>query len=135
MITEPITNISFKVINFAKDFTDMPIGKYRKHSPFSGEVFREDHLIPALLNYDYIILDLDNVYGYGSSFLLEAFGDLDKKTGLSLDEINSKLELVCTDDLMLLDQIEMLCGISHKLKSKTPTKPKSIIQKIKDLFK
>lgn len=63
-------------IHVAKDFSAHPAGRFRRHGPFTGEVFREDFLRPALSRYDKVVVDFTGVGGVRSSFLEEAFGGL-----------------------------------------------------------
>ena len=67
-------------INIARDYSKTPGGRYRKDGKFSGEDFRENFLIPKYLmakeSGEQLIINLDGGYGYGSSFLEEAFGGL-----------------------------------------------------------
>jgi len=69
-----------QTIVIASDFTRYPGPRYRKDGPFSGEQFRDELLVPALRRVERgggnVIVELDGVAGYGSSFLEEAFGGL-----------------------------------------------------------
>lgn len=71
-------------INIAKDFSKSPGGRYTKEGNFSGEQFREEVLKKAFEDSKRrgvkLIIDLDGGYGYGSSFLEEAFGGLARET-------------------------------------------------------
>lgn len=72
------------IINVGKDFSEVPAGRYVDDGPYNGETFREKFLKDVVLNSEKyslpvkIILD-DDVEGYGSSFLNEAFGGLVRK--------------------------------------------------------
>ncbi|MBQ0832004.1 STAS-like domain-containing protein [Marinobacter sp.] len=60
-----------------KDFAEFPGPRYKKLGPCSGEEFRETVLKPAIIEAGADIqIDLDGAFGYGSSFLEEAFGGL-----------------------------------------------------------
>jgi len=60
-----------------KDFAEFPGPRYRKLGPCSGEEFRDSVLEPAIRESGVDIqIDLDGAFGYGSSFLEEAFGGL-----------------------------------------------------------
>lgn len=67
-------------INIARDYTKTPGGRFIKEGPFSGEDFRKRILIPkyeeAEATGECLRIILDGGYGYGSSFLEEAFGGL-----------------------------------------------------------
>ena len=72
------------VINIASDFTKTPGPRHIKDGPFSGEEFREKILKEK---FDYamkhglqLVVNLDGGYGYGPSFLDEAFGGLARET-------------------------------------------------------
>ena len=81
-------------IRVAADFSRTPAGRYRTDGPWSGEAFREDHLAPALRGGNQkVIVYLDDVEGYGSSFLEEAFGGLVRGANLTGDDLHSLLEL------------------------------------------
>lgn len=77
-------------INIARDFTDKPIGRYRTDGPYSGEVFREDVLMPSLEK-DEVIVVLDGTRGYPSSFLEEAFGGLARTGRWNAKELQQRL--------------------------------------------
>lgn len=85
-------------INIAKDFSDVPSGRYRTDGPASGESFREDVLKVALESFDQVIIELDGTEGYGSSFLEEAFGGLVRKKYLSNRGYKSKLTIIAQAD-------------------------------------
>tara|TARA_R110001599_G_C12155006_1_gene651805 strand:+ start:474 stop:827 length:354 start_codon:yes stop_codon:yes gene_type:complete len=89
-------------LNVGKDFSSHPIGRYRDDGPESGEVFREDLLIPKLKNLKAgeqleIVLD-DEVEGYGSSFLVEAFAGVVKVGFMSSEELLRKLTFIYSDE-------------------------------------
>ena len=82
-----------KIISVAKDFSRFPAGRHCVDGPFSGEKFREDKLVPALIQSTKVIIDLDGALGYGSSFLEEAFGGLVREKGFRAEDLQTKLEL------------------------------------------
>ena len=67
-------------VNIAEDYSKVPGGRYIEDGPFSGQDFREKVLLPKFqeAKRQNVILqvNLDGGYGYGSSFLDEAFGGL-----------------------------------------------------------
>ncbi|MCL6262758.1 STAS-like domain-containing protein [Craterilacuibacter sp. RT1T] len=77
-----------KIIYIARDFTDTPGG--REKGAFTGVMFRENLLIPALRDHSKVIVDLSDVIGFGSSFLEESFGGL-IRAGFSLKDLKNKL--------------------------------------------
>lgn len=92
------------IINI-KDFSKYPGPRYIDLGEFSGEDFRNRVLIPALENNDSVTVNFDGVYGYGSSFLEEAFGGL-VRCGVETNKIiNLKNNLICTDDPSILSEV------------------------------
>lgn len=79
-------------ISISEEFSRYPAGRYRTDGPNSGERFRDDYLIPALKKNQEVTVDLDNVMGFGSSFLEEAFGGL-IRNGLTFETVNKKLKI------------------------------------------
>lgn len=65
-----------KIVTVATDFSRYPAGRFISDGRYSGERFREEYLRPALEKGEKVIVYLDGVMGYGSSFLEEAFGGL-----------------------------------------------------------
>ena len=68
------------LIDVARKFSRTPFGRYRTDGENSAERFREEILIPALLDDEDIVVDFSKVaLGVGSSFLEEVFGGLVRK--------------------------------------------------------
>ena len=96
-------------INICKDYTDTPGGRYISQGEFSGEYFRNKLLKPKYLEAveknEKLKIDLDGGYGYGSSFLEEAFGGLirdldeDYKQALEIIQIKSNDEPSLIEDI------------------------------------
>jgi len=84
--------MSNKMISIAEHFSRTPAGRYREDGPKSGQLFRENMLIPALQGTHKVIVDLRGVLGFGSSFLEEAFGGLVRE-GFSLEDLRQRLEI------------------------------------------
>ena len=65
-------------LNIAKEFTDSPGGRYRKDGRYSGEEFLDTLLRPAYekakAKGQKLVIELDDVYGYPSSFVSGSFG-------------------------------------------------------------
>lgn len=93
------------IIN-VKDFAKYPGPRYIRLGDYSGEEFRNSLLLPALESDDELTINFDGVYGYGSSFLEEAFGGL-VRHGASPDKIKKlKNNLVCTDDPSIVVEVK-----------------------------
>lgn len=101
-------------IRVADNFSRTPAGRYRTDGPWSGEAFREDHLAPALGDADQkVVVYLDGVEGYGSSFLEEAFGGLVRKVNLGGEMLHEMLKIVTDDDAWkkeIWDYIDQAAG-------------------------
>lgn len=87
------------------DFSCVPAGRYRTDGPQSGEVFREERLIPALKSGAHLNVILDGTEGYGSSFLEEAFAGALRRLGLSADQFRAQVDLTSDEDPSLVIEI------------------------------
>ncbi|MBF1221595.1 MAG: STAS-like domain-containing protein [Haemophilus influenzae] len=99
-----------------RDFTLFPGPRYIKLGEYSGEWFREKVLIPLIKSDTCIILDLDGVAGYGSSFLEEAFGGC-IRSNIEANVMRAIVEnLVSKDDPDLIYEIKDYVedAIAHK---------------------
>lgn len=94
-----------KKIKVAKDFSDVVGHRYRVDGSRSGEEFREDILEPIIKdsNVEVIEIDMDDTWGYPSSFLEECFGKLVCKYGKEL--IKSKIKIISNQDGSLKERI------------------------------
>ncbi len=98
-----MTNPDVVRINIARQFTKMPGGRYVHLGPFSGEEFRQKFLIPPLKSGMSLIIELDGVRGYGSSFLEEAFGGVVRELVLSPAEALQRIKIETTIESWRLD--------------------------------
>ena len=89
------------VISIGKDFSEYPAGRTRRDGENSAQRFREDVLVPALRKAiaggGRVVVKLDGVFAYSSSFLEEAFGGLARNHGFTSQQLRGSL-LVTTDD-------------------------------------
>lgn len=92
-------------IIIATDFSMYPAGRTREDGDRSGELFRDEFLVPLLKKHGCVILDLDGTIGYASNWLHEVFSGLDKKTGISAPELVKQIGLVSTEDTSLIAEI------------------------------
>lgn len=86
------------LINIAKDFSAYPAGRDENDGPFNGTKFREEFLVPkireAVENPDgKVVVVLDGVRSFGSSFLEEAFGGLVRVHGFSQRDLDRVIEV------------------------------------------
>ena len=89
------------IIDLAKQFSPYPSGRFPADGSFNGQRFREEILLPALIAAmprvgEKVVVDIDGVRSFGSSFLEEAFAGLVRNGSLSRRELEDKLEIVCT---------------------------------------
>lgn len=98
--------IVMKVINIAKDFSPFPAGRHTDEGPYSGEAFRVQHLMPALDSGEKIKIFFDGGFGYGSSFLEEAFGGLIRTGRYKKQDVLKRMEFVSEEDPFLVSEIE-----------------------------
>jgi STAS-like domain of unknown function (DUF4325) len=91
----------------AEDFSISPGSRYRHEGPNSGEEFRERILEPRFLaaqnRNEKLIIDLDGVFGYATSFLEESFGGLAKRYGAKL--VLDTIEWRCQNEPSLVEEI------------------------------
>lgn len=90
-----------KIISIAQDYSKTPAGRYPADGPFNGERFRDTILIPALRHAvetgDRIVVVLDGVLGYSSSFLEEVFGGLVRSRKVNKDVLTRNFEIRAND--------------------------------------
>lgn len=89
---------------YIKDFSKYPGPRYESLGENSGERFRDSFLIPAIVENDEICVDFDGVFGYGSSFLEEAFGGLVRK-GISRNKIESLKKNLKSQDESIVNEV------------------------------
>lgn len=94
-------------INICNDFSDAPGGRYIAEGNYSGEEFRDNILIPKFYEAEKmnekLEVNFDGCYGFGTSFLEEAFGGLVRKT--KKHNVLDLLALVATEDDTLIDLV------------------------------
>lgn len=84
-------------LNIARDFTKFPSGRDEKDGPYNGTKFRRSLLLPRLeqarsSGVD-LVVELDGVLSFGSSFLEESFGGLIRREGVSRSELDRILRI------------------------------------------
>ena len=83
-------------INVGKDFSRYPVGRYLAEGNSNGQKFREEFLAPSLRK-GRVKVFMDDAFGYGSSFLEEAFGGL-IRDGFEKSIIKDNLSIVTADE-------------------------------------
>ena len=96
------------VIKICEDFTDTPGGRFRREGKYSGEEFREEILFPkyeeAEKKQEKLIIDFDGCFGFGTSFLEEAFGGLVRKHNKR--GILNNISIISKEDETIPDNIK-----------------------------
>ena len=95
-------------VNVAKQFTKLPGARYVRLGPFSGEEFRQKFLVQPLRHGKTVIVELDGVRGYGSSFLEEAFGGVVRELNLDINDALQRLRVETTVKSWQLDVDEYI---------------------------
>lgn len=80
-------------VSVAKQFSILPGARYKHLGPNSGEDFRQRFLLEPLRQGKTVIVNLDGVRGYGSSFLEEAFGGAVRELNLEVGDAVSRLRV------------------------------------------
>jgi len=101
-----IKEVKDKIV-IASDFSDTLGARYRKDGPHSAEEFLENHLEPkfikAMSGNEKLLIDLDGVWGYPSSFVSGTFGILSMK--YSAETVLDVLEFKSEDNSIRLEKI------------------------------
>lgn len=95
-------------IKVSTDFTKSPGGRLKSEGNYSGEEFREKLLSPkykeAVKNNEKLVIDLDDCYGFPTSFIEEAFGGLARE--IKDKNVLDYMEIISNDEPGLIDDIE-----------------------------
>ena len=99
----------------ATEFSKFPRLRYRSEGQDSGEEFRVDYLTPRFKKAPEqgmrLKIDLDDAYGYATSFLEEAFGGLAREFGAR--RVLKVLEFKSGDEPYLIDDIvRYICRVT-----------------------
>jgi STAS-like domain of unknown function (DUF4325) len=103
-----MTTHEFVRVNVAKQFSKLPGARYIRLGPNSGELFRNKFLIEPLQQGKTVIVEMDGVRGYGSSFLEEAFGGVVRDLNLDVEDALRRLKVETSIDSWRLDVDEYI---------------------------
>lgn len=103
-----MTKVETVRVNVAKQFTKLPGLRYMRLSRFSGEEFRQTFLVEPLRQGKNVIVELDGVRGYGSSFLEEAFGGAVRELDLDISDALQRLKVETSVESWRLDVDEYI---------------------------
>lgn len=94
-----------RIFSVAKDFSRVPAGRYETDSNYSGEKFRACLVneLAKLTSCERLTVLMDGTFGYGSSFLEEAFEGLVKKCGFTAKDLHDKMVIESSDASLLME--------------------------------
>ena len=104
-------------ISVARDFSEDPGSRYIEDGPHSAEEFMpvlEPLFLEARQRGVKLLVDLDGVSGYATSFLQGSFGNLAAKYGS--DAVNAVLRFKSEDDPYILRYIARYIREAHEVK-------------------
>ncbi len=95
------------MIDIAKSYSPYPSGRFPTDGAHNGQRFRDTVLVPAMQEAlrqggEPVVVNIDGVRTFGSSFLEEAFGGLVRKGIFTRDQVRRGLEIVCTKPHLFL---------------------------------
>lgn len=103
-------------IKISKDFSEIPGGRTIEEGDYSGEAFRDTVLIQkyeeAEQNDEILEIDFDDCYGFGTSFLEEAFGGLVRK--YHKHGILRRIRIISFEDETIPDNIRKYVEAAEK---------------------
>ena len=94
------TDIRYIEIHLADDFSDRLEYTYRKDGAHSAEKFLNDILIPALIDYEEVIIYFDNVKICSRNFIHKAFGGLIRE-GFEYEDLVNKLKIISSNKIWI----------------------------------
>jgi hypothetical protein len=110
-------------IKIATEFSATPGPRYIKEGENSGELFRQNVLLPAfkkaLSEGKKVIVDLDGTAGYGTSFLEESFGGLVRVEGMDYQAIVKNLLILSEEEDFLKEDVLFYLKDAHEAKQKS----------------
>ena len=97
-------------LSIASDFAMAPGPRYREEGEHSGEQFRMEVLAPAvkeaIQKQSKLQIDLDGTFGYGTSFLEEAFGGLIRLNNYKLADLKRIITFKSDEEPELIEEIQ-----------------------------
>lgn len=94
------------ILKLAERFSPYPAGRYRSDGKLSGEVFRDDFLLPLYKEHGKINICIDDVATLPSSFWEEVWGGL-VRLGYSKEEVKENFS-ASTNEAELEDYIALV---------------------------
>lgn len=110
------------MIDVAKDFSPYPSGRVDADSDKNGTRFRNEHLIPALKRVlapgsldTELVVDIDGVRSFGSSFLEEAFGGVIRAGGFNGESVVKAVRIQCSKPNLVIFRDAILSYLDDAL--------------------
>lgn len=127
------------ILYIGRFFSDDPSGRFYTDGDGSGEEFREEVLKPVLTGLptekELVINIDDNVAGYGSSFLVEAFGGLIKHGYFKNEEVRRRLKIEFKDEDFYFYKKKIMQYIDEAVFDSVPYKSTKKVAISKGYFK
>lgn len=105
-----------KKLKICEVFTDTPGGRTPEEGEFSGAEFRDEILRPlyneCLNRKEILQIDFDGCYGFGTSFLEEAFGGLVRK--YKYKNVLDNIKLISNDDETILINVPKYIKVEER---------------------
>lgn len=95
-----------------------PKFRFKSEYEFSGEVFRDEVLVPALRENEHVHVDLTGYNRYGPSFIDEAFANIIRKGIFSPEYLEEHLSYSHEHLPRVVEQIDQKIDKARKEKSK-----------------
>lgn len=110
LITAKLKAKKSNTLFVSSDFSTTPGPRYDSEGSYSGELFREEALVPylksAIESQQSFIVDLDGTAGYGTSFIDEAFGGLIRENNFKYEDISKFILLKSDEEPYLKEDIK-----------------------------
>jgi len=104
-----------KVFDVA-EYTDTPIGRNALDGPKNGADYRENHIVPALGEYEIVKLDFSKTIGTTPSFLEEIFGGIIRDKILTPAELKRRTEVISKYESVKRNVIKYIDEAAAKLR-------------------
>lgn len=94
-------------IDLAKQFSPYPSGRFPDDGTHNGQTFRDSFLTPALIKAklargEKVVINIDGVRTFGSSFLEEAFAGLIRQGQFTREDLERLLVIECSKPHLMI---------------------------------
>jgi len=105
-----MNDLRVKKIVIATEWSKSPTGRYKSDGKSNGTDFRNKFFNGQINNYDSFFIDLDGTFGYGSSFLDEAFAGLIREGLITKEDFLKKFKFKSDEDPSFIEEIFSYIG-------------------------